>query len=104
MPMTRSSYARGQLDRRAARTHGGGERLRLACDDGDAPCCSRARGNGATRGLRRAHARRDAAVAVSDPLERAAEALRAQPPARLLVLDSGSRALPCQRLLPARVD
>ena len=46
----------GQLDRRAARAHGGGERLRPSCHDGDAPRSTRAWRGRASRGLRRAHA------------------------------------------------
>src|SRR5438093_12260208 len=102
--MTRSSYARGQLNRRAARAHGGGECLRPPCDDGDAPCYSRAWRSRAPRRLRHARRRADAAAAVPHPFERTAEELRAQPPARLLVLDPRPRALPRERLLPARVD
>src|SRR5689334_8167088 len=102
--MTRSSYARGQLNRRAARTHGGGECLRPPCDHGDAPRYSRAWRSAAPRGLRTAQRRADAATALPDSFERAAEAFRDQPAARLLVLDAGSGALPRQRLLPARVD
>src|SRR5204863_8114193 len=102
--MTRSSYAGGALDRRTARTHGGGECLRPPCDDGDAPCYSRAWRSRAARRLRSAERRADAAAAVPHPLERAAEELRDRPPARLLVFDPGPGALPRQRLLPARVD
>src|SRR3954468_11206678 len=102
--MTRSSYACGQFNRRAARAHGGGERLRPPCDDGDAPCYSRAWRSRAARRLRSAERRADAAAAVPHPLERAAEKLRARPAARLLVFDPRPGALPRQRLLPARVD
>ena len=45
---------------------------------------------------------RDARPRLPDRLDRAAEAARDEAPARLLVLGSGPRALPRQRLLPAR--
>src|SRR6266540_2735939 len=104
LPMTRSSYAAGQLHRRAARAHGGTECLRPPCDDGDTTCYSRARRSRAAGRLRVALAPGNAGAPLPDPLERAAEAARAQPPARLLVLDARTGTLPCQRLLPARVD
>ena len=53
-------------------------------------------------GLGEAHVRRDAHARLRDPLDRAAEAARDEAPARLLVLRAGPRALPRQRLLPAR--
>ena len=62
----------------------------------------RARAHRAPRGLRAARRRGHAAALLPDPLERAAEAPRDQAPARLRVLDSRRRALPRQRLLPAR--
>src|SRR3954452_1932895 len=102
--MTRSSYACGQFNRRAARAHGGGECLRPPCDDGDAPGGSRAWRSRATRRLRLARRGADTATPLSHPLERTAEELRAETPARLLVLVARSRALPRERLFPARVD
>src|SRR6266508_291486 len=102
--MTRSSYAGGQLNRRAAREHGGGERLRPPCDHGDTPCYSRAWRSRTAARLRGTDFGRDAAAPLPHPFERTAEAARAQPAARLFVLDSRTGALPRQRLLPARVD
>src|SRR4051794_10380490 len=102
--MTRSSYARGQLNRRAARAHGGGECLRPPCDDGDTPGYSRAWRSRATPRLRPARRRADAAAPLPHPFERTAKELRAETPARLLVLVARSRALPRERLFPARVD
>src|SRR6266545_7835583 len=98
--MTRSSYAAGQLHRRAARAHGGTECLRPPCDDGDTPCDSRARRGAAARGLRLADLGGHAAAPLPHPLERAAEAARAEAAARLLAFDPGTGALPRQRLLP----
>src|SRR5438876_12399989 len=101
--MTRSSYAAGQLHRRAARAHGRAGRLRPPCDRGDAPCYSRAWRSRAARRVRLTHPGRDAGAPLPDPLERAAEAPGAEAPARLFPLDPRPRPLPRQRVLPARV-
>ena len=57
-----------------------------------------------SRSSRRSRRSRHAAAPLPHPLERAAEALRAEAPAGLLALDPRARPLPRQRLLPARVD
>ena len=61
-----------------------------------------ARPSRALRRRRRADRRGHARPALPHPLDRAAEAARDQPPARLRALDPGRRPLPRQRLLPAR--
>src|SRR2546430_15061220 len=98
--MTRSSYAGGQLNRRAARTHGGAECVGPPCDGGDTPRYSRAWRSGAAGWLRPALAGGDPAAPLPNSLERAAEAVRDQAAAGLLPFDPWPRPLPRQRLLP----
>ena len=90
------------FDRRPARADGRARRFRPSRHGRQPARVPRARAHRARRRLRAVHAGRHARAALSHPLERAAEALRAEAPARLRVLDAGPRPLPRQRLLPAR--
>src|SRR5918912_761251 len=90
------------LNRCAARAHGGAGRLGPARDCGNGAVRPRARHAPAGRGRGAADPRRHAPAPLPDPLDRAAEEPRGRAPDRHGLLDPGPRALPRQRLLPAR--
>ncbi len=90
------------FNRRPARADGRARGFRLAHHGREPARVPRARTHRARGGIRALRRRGNPVDALPDPLERAAEAFRAEPAARLRVLDAGSRALPRQRLLPAR--
>ena len=89
------------FNRRPARADGRARGVRPAHHGREPARIPRARTHRARGGIRALRRRGNPRDALPDPLERAAEALRAEPPARLRVLDAGRRALPRERLFPA---